>query len=107
MKYRFPIKVSGFIEMDSKIKVVDGEIVHDTRVVIDQFDWEFSSWPRVSEYGDDDCIVQRDDGHTRVLNADANVVIPLREALDKGHEDGFEEWVVSRTVDDDIAKGTR
>lgn len=106
MKYRFPIKVSGFIEMDSEVKVDHGDLIHDVRVVIDQFDWEFSGWPRVSEYGDDDCIVQIDDGQTRVLNADANIVTPLRAALDEGHEDGFETWIASRTVDEDIARGT-
>jgi hypothetical protein len=104
-KYRFPIKVSGFIEMEAESFVKDGEVRHQTRVVVDVFEWEFSGWPRVSPYGDDDTVVQIDDGASRRIEADANVVVPLREfATNEVYE--YAPWEISRKVEKEITDGT-
>lgn len=103
-KYRFPITVSGFIEMDAEAKVVDDDVRHGVRIVVDEYGWEYGSWPRVSPYGDDTSVVQIDDGPKRWIEASANVVIPLREILDRSFEGAT--WSTSRTVEKDITSGT-
>lgn len=102
--YRFPITITGFIEMDAEVTVKDGEVGHVTRVIVDEYGWEFAGWPRISPYGDDDLVVQIEEGATRRIEADANIVVPLREAV--GNELPLTSWTVSRTVEDDIVIGT-
>ena len=105
MKYRFPIKVSAYIEMDAEATVVNAGVIHRSRIVVDELDWEFGPWPRVSPYGEDDLVVQIDDGVTKRIEADADVVVPLRQMVEASVYD-HGRWELSRTVEKDIVDGT-
>jgi len=102
---RFPIVVQGFIEMRG---------LKEVRVVVDPYDWEYSAWPRVSAYGEDQFIVQLDDGPETVMPAerarriegDADIVESLRAIAERKGMDNDTPWHVSRGINEGITAHT-
>jgi len=100
--FRIPIKVSAFIEIAPNAKGTD----LDVAVVVDRYDYDYASWPRVSPFGDDTDIIQMDVGDSRHLGADADYVSEIR-AMAERRLDADTPWRISKTVEEDITKGTQ
>jgi len=95
---RVPIRISGFIEMHG---------LRVSQVVVDRFDYEYSAWPRVSEHGSDEEVIQIDNGpDDRYIEADADIVSSIRTMVDRFYDPRGTPWIVSDDVDGYI-KGTR
>jgi hypothetical protein len=92
-KIRLPIKVVGYIELTD---------VRSVRVIVDKLDWDYDEWPRVSGFGDDNLIMQVDNGpDQRFLEGDVNLIDPVRKLVEF-HMDGDTKWEIVAGAEDMI-----
>lgn len=95
---RFPIVVTGFIELRN---------LKDVRVVVDPYDWEYAAWPRVSPYGDTqtDLVQIEDDQLHKRIEADVDIVTSLRTLAELRLDNGT-DWRISHGANEGITGHT-